>query len=312
MSITPSFKLLLSEKFGTRVLFDCPLKPYMAYEIGGPSDVLIFPSTEEELEWLAGEAKRTNTPLQIVGTGTNLLVHDEGIRGITLMLKNGMDSIEVVQSDAESVLVRCGGGVLKEKLLSWACQEGYSGLEFSSGVPGTIGGGIFMNAGTKYGSYGDILTDLKVFQFDSGITHLKIADLHFGYRTQDAFRNAVVICATFRLKRGNSEMISQEISRIISERKEKQPLDYPSCGSTFKNPPGYSAGRLIEKSGIKGLRIGGAEISERHANFILNKENATAADVMALIELIQRIVRERFEIELEPEVILIGGSSYEK
>lgn len=307
MSIDPSSKQELALNFGGRALFGEPLSSYVAYRIGGPADVLVFPRSEEELIWLGEFSKRRSLPIVVLGTGTNLLVHDDGIRGITVILRDGLDKIEIIEKGVNGVVVKAGGGVLKDTLLKWACEKEFSGLEFSSGVPGTIGGGIFMNAGTQYGSYGDILTELRLFKFGSGISVFKREELHFGYREQDAVKDAIVLSATFKLGIGHGPTIQAEINRIIAERAEKQPLDYPSCGSTFKNPPGKSAGRLIERSGIKGLRIGGAEISEKHANFILNKGNAKASDVLTLIDIATVIVRQKFGVLLEPEVISLGG-----
>ncbi|MBI1859601.1 MAG: UDP-N-acetylmuramate dehydrogenase [Deltaproteobacteria bacterium] len=297
----------ICSRFGDRVLFDEPLAPYVAYRIGGPADLLVFPRGEEELVWLSDFAQREKLPVTVVGTGTNLLVHDDGIRGVTVILKEGLNSIEEIGRDDRGVSVRVGGGVQKAVFLNWACERGYTGLEFSSGVPGTIGGGIFMNAGTKYGSYGDILGELRLFSFEKGVTTLRREELQFGYREQNAVRNAIVLSATFRLGFGESTVISAEINRIIAERAAKQPLDFPSCGSTFKNPPDLSAGRLIEKSGVKGLRIGDAEISEKHANFILNRGRAKASEVQCLIDVVGVIVEERFGVTLETEVIILGG-----
>ena len=269
MSIDHSFRVALSEKFADRVRFDEPMKSYMAYGIGGPADALVFPKSEEELSWIASQAGGRSQPVTVVGAGTNLLVRDEGIRGITIVLRDAFDSLEIVSQSPDEVWVRCGGGVSKQKLLDWACASGLSGLEFSSGVPGTLGGGIFMNAGRKYGSYGGVLLELGIFNFLEGAKQFNRNELSFGYRQQSAIKNAIVVWAVLRLTRRPSEQIKAEVERIVSERAQKQPLDFPSCGSTFKNTPGFSAGRLIEKAGLKGLRIGGAEISTKHANFIL-------------------------------------------
>ena len=299
---------LFKERLKDRVSFDAPLAPYLAYRVGGPADILVFPKDEDELLWIYETAKKKSIPLTIIGTGTNLLVVDEGIRGIVISLDQGFQEIlPISDPSSEKILVRCGGGVLKPSLLNWAIEKGFSGLEFSSGVPGTIGGGIYMNAGTKYGCYGDILREVRLFDFAHGFRQWKREDLHFAYR-ESQVRNSIVIWATFELQRGESESIRTEVNRIIQERAEKQPLDYPSCGSTFKNGPGYSSGRLIEKAGLKGLTVGGAEISTKHANFILNKGNATAKDILTLINIIKERVKEQFGISLECEVCVLGGN----
>lgn len=303
-NLTPAFK----NKFNDRVLFNAPLAPYVAYGVGGPADILAFPTTEEELQWIDSTAKAHNVPVTIIGTGTNLLVVDEGIRGITISLGRAFQQIEEIKTDGpDNIWVRCGGGVLKPVLLDWAVERGYTGLEFSSGVPGTIGGGIYMNAGTKYGCYGDILKEVRLFDFEKGFQELKRSELHFSYRESEV-RNSLVIWVTLELKKGDRGAIRNEVNRIIQERAEKQPLDFPSCGSTFKNGPDYSSGRLIEKAGLKGLKVGGAEISTKHANFILNKGNATAKDILTLIDIIKTKVKAQFGISMECEVCIIGDS----
>lgn len=304
MSIETSFK----NRFGENVLFHEPLKKHVAYRVGGPADILVFPKNEEDLIWIGQQAQGHSFPLTVIGRGTNLLVRDEGIRGITVSLEKAFKSIELLSEEPNGqILVRVGGGVGKPELLEWAIQRGFTGLEFSSGVPGTIGGGIFMNAGTKYGCYGDILKELRLFDFSSGAHTFSRQDFHFGYREQTAVKNQLVLWAIFELKCGDSALIRNEVNRIIQERAEKQPLDFPSCGSTFKNPEGYSAGRLIEKAGLKGRTVGGAQISDKHANFILNKGNATAQDILDLIQIAKDTVKSQFGVTLECEVIIVGS-----
>lgn len=298
-----------SEKFGERVKFDEPLAPYVAYRIGGPADILAFPKDESELVFLSDYSKKHSIPITIIGTGTNLLVRDEGIRGIVVSLKEAFREISwSPNATSDRPIVRCGGGVGKPELLEWSIENRLTGLEFSSGVPGTIGGGIFMNAGTKYGCYGDILREIRLFNFAQGPTQFTAQSELFGYRHQHVVtKDTLVVWTDFELKPGDPEAIRTEVNRIIAERAAKQPLDFPSCGSTFKNPEGHSAGRLIEKSGLKGLTVGGAQISEKHANFILNKNNATARDILTLIDIAKARVREQFGVELECEVIVLGG-----
>ncbi|MFM8268909.1 MAG: UDP-N-acetylmuramate dehydrogenase [Pseudomonadota bacterium] len=305
MSIETSFK----NRFGKNVLFKEPLRNHVAYRVGGPADILVFPRNEEDLLWLGEQSKSLALPLTVIGRGTNLLVRDGGIRGITVSLEHAFQQIELLSEEsAERILVRVGGGVTKPDFLEWAIQKGFSGLEFSSGVPGTIGGGIFMNAGTKYGCYGDILKELRLFEFAVGAQTFLSDEFHFGYREQTAVKDKLVVWATFELQQGDKNALRTEVNRIIQERAEKQPLDYPSCGSTFKNPAGFSAGRLIEKAGLKGLSVGGAQISEKHANFILNKGEAKAQDILDLIEIAKERVKTQFGVTLECEVIILGSS----
>ncbi|MBY0372124.1 UDP-N-acetylmuramate dehydrogenase [bacterium] len=305
--LTPQSRAALETAFQEHVRFNEPLAPYVAYGIGGPADVLVFPRNGEDLQMLAQICREYDLPVTIIGTGTNLLVLDAGIRGVVIALKHSFNQIEEISKDAEGMTVRCGAGVSKPELLEWAISRGYAGLEFSSGVPGTLGGGIFMNAGTKYGCYADILTRLELFDFEKGLRQLERKDLYFGYREQTAVGDSLVTSMDFRLKNGDAVALRTEVQRIIQERAEKQPLDFPSCGSTFKNPPtGMSAGRLIEHAGLKGSTSGGAEISLKHANFFLNKGGARASDILALIDLVKKTVFEKFQVQLECEVIILG------
>lgn len=301
----------ISERLGERALFDEPLSSYVAYRVGGPADALVFPKNESELDWIVSMSREHDFPMTVIGTGTNLLVRDEGIRGVTVSLLKAFQEIEPRGERSGEALVRVGGGVEKPRLLDWAVEHGLKGLEFSSGVPGTIGGGLFMNAGTKYGCYGDILREVRLYDFLSGPKQFRTDPSQFSYRSQDLVSRTTLVCwAEFGLDpSGKTQELRAEVDRIIAERAEKQPLDFPSCGSTFKNPPGYSAGRLIEKAGLKGRRVGNAEISLKHANFILNKGGAKAGDILELIRIIQEEVRAQFSVELEPEVIVLGGGS---
>ncbi len=296
-----------TQHFGERVLFNEPLAKYLAYQVGGPADILVFPKNLQDLEKITELSKKEKRPITVVGTGTNLLVLDGGIRGITVALHKSFQEIEKIHSDSKETWVKCGGGVQKPNFLNWAIQQGLGGLEFSAGVPGTIGGGIFMNAGTKYGCYGDILKEVQLYDFASGPALIRREEAHFGYREQSAVGKKLVVSATFALKPADPKAMQLEVDRIIQERAEKQPLEHPSCGSTFKNPPtGMSAGRLIEHSGLKGTSVGGAEISLKHANFILNKGSATAQDIYSLIQIVKDRVFQQFKIQLECEVIILG------
>lgn len=299
---------LFKNHFGPEVLFDEPLKNHLAYRVGGPADLLVFPRDEADLKWISTQAKAHELPVTVIGRGTNLLVKDGGIRGITVSLEKAFKEIELLpEEESGSVKVRVGSGVGKPELLQWAIEQSLTGLEFSSGVPGTIGGGIYMNAGTKYGCYGDILKELRLFRFSGDAKTYSRDQFHFGYREQTAVKDSIVVWAVFELKPGDKKTIQNEVNRIIEERKEKQPLHFPSCGSTFKNPEGFSAGRLIEKAGLKGLRVGGAQVSEKHANFILNTGDAKASDILELIETIKKRVNEEFQVTLECEVIILGN-----
>ncbi|MBI4403508.1 MAG: UDP-N-acetylmuramate dehydrogenase [Deltaproteobacteria bacterium] len=299
---------VLHNQFSDRVQFDEPLAPYVAYRVGGPADFLVFPHTEKEIAWLCDFSRSHQLGLTVIGEGSNLLISDEGIAGLTLILQGSFQKITTIEHPNNGpVIIQCGGSVSKSKLLDWAALNGFAGLEFSAGIPGTVGGGIFMNAGTKYGTYSDVLHSVRIFNFDRGPSEYLKEECQFSYRGQSIVKNGIVIWAKFSLQHGNSEQIRGEIKRVLDERAAKQPLDFPSCGSTFKNPPGFSAGRLIEKAGLKGLQVGGAQVSEKHANFILNKGNATAKDIVTLIAMVREKVQRDCGILLECEVILFGG-----
>lgn len=305
--VTGVAKARFAAHFGDYVRFDEPLGPYLAYGIGGPADILVFPRCTSDLLHLSALCADFDLPVTIVGTGTNLLVADEGLRGVVVSLLHAFQQTEVLRSESGSLLVKTGAGVKKADLLEWAIGQGFAGLEFSAGVPGTLGGGVFMNAGTKYGCYADILERLELFDFKTGLRTVERKDLYFGYR-ETGVGDSIVVSLELRLKKGDSAALRTEVDRIIQERAEKQPLDYPSCGSTFKNPPsGLSAGRLIERAGLKGTRVGGAEVSLKHANFILNKGGAKARDILALIDIIKKQVFSQFQVQLECEVIILGA-----
>jgi UDP-N-acetylmuramate dehydrogenase len=306
--VTGVAKARFAAHFGDFVRFNEPLAPYLAYGIGGPADILVFPRCPNDLQTLSDLCSQLDLPVTVVGTGTNLLVADEGLRGVVVSLLHAFQQTEVLRSDEDgSVLVKTGAGVKKPDFLEWAIKEGFAGLEFSAGVPGTLGGGVFMNAGTKYGCYADILERLELFDFKAGLRQIERKDLYFGYR-ETGVGDSLVVSLELRLTKGNSASLRSEVDRIILERADKQPLDYPSCGSTFKNPPsGLSAGRLIERAGLKGTRVGGAEVSLKHANFILNKGGAKARDILALIDIIKGQVLSQFQVQLECEVIILGA-----
>ncbi len=304
--VTGVARACFAAHFGDFVRFDEALAPYLAYGIGGPADILVFPRCASDLQHLSALCAEFDLPVTVVGTGTNLLVLDEGLRGVVVSLLHAFQETEVIRWQGD-VVVKAGAGVKKSALLEWVIGEGLAGLEFSAGVPGTLGGGVFMNAGTKYGCYADILERLELFDFKSGLRQVERKDLYFGYR-ETGVGDSLVVSLELRLKKGDSTALRKEVDRIIQERAEKQPLDYPSCGSTFKNPPsGPSAGRLIERAGLKGTRVGGAEVSLKHANFILNKGGAKARDILALIDIIKKQVLIHLLVHLVCVVIIIGA-----
>jgi UDP-N-acetylmuramate dehydrogenase len=233
-----------------------------------------------------------------------MIINDHGFKGVILRLGKGFSKVHL-NDDLE---LTAGAGLLKKKALSLCAANNLAGLTGLTGVPGQIGGGLAMNAGTKYGTIADSLVIIK---YADSLGKIKIIDqnrISSNYRSSLIPANSIALEAVFRLKRatGPKDYVKQKIDSILAERKSKQPLRFPSCGSTFKNPPGHSAGRLIEACGLKGLKSGNAEISEKHANFILNLGNASSADILFLIEKAQKRVKEKFDISLEREVIILG------
>jgi UDP-N-acetylmuramate dehydrogenase len=279
---------------------DAPLARRTWWRVGGPADALVTVSTAGQLAAVQRLARDHGCPLMVLGNGSNVLIADSGVRGIVLRLVD-----ELSQSTAEDDLLKVGGGLRLPVLLARAEKQGWPGLEALAGIPGTVGGAIRMNAGTSLGEIGDLLESVEVVLPDGSIQTLSPADLHLGYRTCVLPPGAIVSSATLRL-RGDAAASNELIRTFLERRKATQPLDMPSCGSTFRNPPGDAAGRLIEASGLKGLRIGGAVVSEKHANFLLNTGEATAEDLRALVERVRQLVAERQGVRLHPEVLLAG------
>lgn len=304
MSIPNYFNNFLKKIFENRVYFNKSLKNFSGFKTGGNADILIFPKKVEELEKLSRFCKNENFPITIIGSGTNVLIPDEGIRGITLI--SAFDEIEIVKKNNSLFLIRVGSGTAKKTLLNWCIEKGASGLEFSAGIPGSIGGGIYMNAGIHSKSFANVIEEITLYDFYKGIISIPKDKASFGYRSQNFIKNAFIISSIIRLIPENPKKIKKEVNLLIEERERKHPLDYPSCGSTFKNPKNFPAALLIEKANLKGKTIGGAQVSKKHANFIINTGSATSDDIKKLIELIQNIIKEQFGIFLETEIIILN------
>ncbi|MEO5667245.1 MAG: UDP-N-acetylmuramate dehydrogenase [Bdellovibrionota bacterium] len=294
--------------------FDVPLGPFAAYTVGGSADILFSPQGEDELIEGLDWAYSNVLPTFVLGSGTNLLIRDGGVRGLVVYLGPQTRSwhLRVIERDADSLLVRVPGAFSKAELLEWSLENGCEGLEFSAGIPGTMGGAVFMNAGTRWGSYANVIESVRIWVPGEGPVEKNVADMGFRYRGHGDGALAhwsVVLTADLRLKISKDPEASRSlVDRILSYRGSRQALERPSCGSVFKNPENSTrgAGRLIESAALKGTRRGGAQLSTKHANFLLNRGNATAADIEELILFTQRRVKEEFGIQLEPEVIVVG------
>ncbi|MBR6902312.1 MAG: UDP-N-acetylmuramate dehydrogenase [Clostridia bacterium] len=289
------------KKNGIDILFNEPMSRHTTFRIGGNADVFINIETEEELILCLCAAKQENIPYFICGKGSDLLVSDSGIEGAVFCL-SGMKGIEI---SGNRVCVKAGQSM--QTLCLELQKSGLSGLEFAYGIPGTVGGAVYMNAGAYGGEIADRIVSARYLDKSGTVKEIKKEDMGLGYRNSVFQTNGgVILSAVFELQYGDSAEILNKMNEYLKRRKDKQPIELPSAGSVFKRPEGNFAGTLIEKSGLKGEKVGGAKVSEKHAGFIVNTGEATSADVKALIEKIQKKVFSDSGINLQPEVIFVG------
>ncbi|HEY8492620.1 MAG TPA: UDP-N-acetylmuramate dehydrogenase [Myxococcota bacterium] len=293
----------LEELLGPRVAFDAPLARHTSLGVGGSAEALAAPESADELAALVALAAEHELPLHVLGGGFNTVVLDGGIEGVTVRTHR----LRGLSVEPDGVTVRAEAGVSHAQITRLCAQRGLSGLAFGAGVPGTVGGWIAMNAGVPDAEAGDVVASVETAGPGAARRTRTRAELDFAYRAARGLApGEVVLAARFALRPADPAEVRAAIERHLAHRRATQPLDQPSFGSVFKNPPGERAGRLIELAGLKGLRIGGAQISSVHANFIVNLGGARAADVLALMERAQEAVRERTGIVLEPEVRIVG------
>lgn len=284
-----------------QILENEPMSRHTTFKVGGPADVLFLPESEEQLIQAIAIAKDAGIPCIVIGNGSNLVVRDGGIRGLVIALGEGMAAI-VRSGDT----ITAWAGASLARVSAFAQASGLAGLEFASGIPGTLGGGCAMNAGAYGGQLSDVLIDARML-LDDVVKTLTVEDMQMGYRSSLPLREGgIVISARFALTPDNPESIAERMRELNARRREKQPLNRPSAGSTFKRPEGHFAGALIEQSGLKGYRVGGAQVSEKHAGFIVNAGGATAKDILTLIGIVQDEVLARFGVHLETEVRILG------
>ena len=286
-----------------QVLEHEPMVRHTTMRVGGPAEILFSPASEGELLFAVREAKRAGAPFRIIGNGSNLLVLDGGLPGLTIRLGEAFSKISV-----DGNQIRAQAGALLSRVAAAARDASLTGLEFASGIPGSAGGGMAMNAGAYGGQLSDVFEGCRALDPETGIiSALGPAEMALGYRESAALsRGLIVTEAAFRLTAGDRSAIQAKMDDLSARRREKQPLNLPSAGSTFKRPEGYFAGALIEQAGLKGLRVGGACVSEKHAGFVVNDRNATARDVLDLIRLVQARVLEHSGVRLETEVRILG------
>jgi len=299
-----AFRKQLRETVAGRVLFDEPMSLHTSMRAGGKADVLVFPAGCGELLRIVNFLTRSGVPFCPVGNGTNLIVRDGGYRGVIVCLQDLRDSA-LSGSGPARTLTALAGTSLRD-LVSLSVREGLSGLEFCAGIPGSIGGALRMNAGAFGREMKDIVLSLQLINGSGEIKKIPRSDLRFSYRNLDLPPGALIVSGELALEAAASEAVSGRVREIIGLRGSRHPVNYPNSGSIFKNPPGTPAGRLIERCGLKGSRIGDAAVSELHGNFIINLENATVRDIMALIEKIKKDVLAQTGIALETEVKIIG------
>lgn len=278
-----------------------PLSRYTYTKTGGPADYLAFPTTRQELKDLLLRARKQKMPVTTLGNSSNLIIKDGGIRGLVIMLPE-FNKIEVKK---QQITAEAGAAIIA--VTKAASKASLTGLEFAAGIPGSVGGAIFMNAGAYGGEIANVVNSIDEILPDGREVQISGSDLHFGYRHSIVQENhGIVVAATFNLEVGQQPQIQDKMDELNALRRSKQPLEYPSCGSVFKRPQGHFTGPLIIKAGLQGKSIGGAQVSNKHAGFIINTGNATATDYLQLIQLIQKTVKEKFAVQLETEVRIIG------
>jgi UDP-N-acetylmuramate dehydrogenase len=293
----------LAKKIGCEVNYDVPMSKYTTFRTGGNAKVMITPNSDDSLAKVIKCCKECEIEPLIIGNGSNMLISDNGLDTVVINMCRENAGIRYL-GDGK---IECDAGVTMSKLCNFALENKLSGLEFAFGIPGSAGGAAYMNAGAYGGEMKDVLIKCSHIDHDGNFGELNCNELELGYRTSAYEKNGFIITTlTVQLKNGNPDEIKSKMQELLQKRKDKQPLEYPSAGSTFKRPTGYFAGQLIEECGLKGKSIGGAQISEKHAGFVINKGNATSTDILNLIDYVRETVLKEKGVMLEPEVRLIG------
>ena len=294
---------VFAKKFGAEVIENAPMKKYTSFKCGGNARVLVIPESVDSLQKIVEFCYSKDVHPFVIGNGSNLLVSDNGIDNVVIKIGSKISNIYLIDDDT----ICCEAGASLKSLCMFALENSLSGLEFAYGIPGTLGGAIYMNAGAYGGEMKDVLVSAKHIDCNGKIGELSQDDLHLRYRGSAYTDNGyTIISATMKLKKADKTEIKAAMGDKLQRRKDKQPLEYPSAGSTFKRPEGYFAGALIEDCGLKGYSVGGAQVSEKHAGFVINKDNATTTDVLNLVKDVQRIVYNKHGVKLETEVKIIG------
>ena len=285
-----------------KVLFEEPMSSHTTFRIGGPAEVFLMPESYEQIRSALALCREEGLPYFVLGNGSNLLVSDSGYRGVIIQMDRNMGDIELKGTE-----IRACAGALLSSVAAAARKASLTGFEFAGGIPGTLGGAVVMNAGAYGGEMKDVLREVTVMTKEGDIRVIPSDRLELGYRTSIIKKAGyLVLEAVISLEKGDPQAIQEKTKELASKRTEKQPLDYPSAGSTFKRPEGYFAGKLIMDSGLRGFHVGGAQVSEKHCGFVINTGGATAKDVKELMDHVIRTVKENYNITLEPEVKFLG------
>lgn len=294
---------LFAENTGAEVIENAPMSRYTSFKCGGNASILIIPDSVGGIKMIVDFCREKGIEPLVIGNGSNLLVTDKGIDGVVIKIGSKLAMIEL----SDETTISCQAGASMKSLCMFALEHSLSGLEFAYGIPGTLGGAVYMNAGAYGGEMKDVLHSCMHIGTDGEFGSLEKEELNLGYRHSAYTDNGyTILSATLKLKKADKSEIKEAMDDKLRRRKEKQPLEFPSAGSTFKRPEGYFAGTLIEQSGLKGYTVGGAQVSEKHAGFVINKGGATAADVITLIGDVQNKVYEKFGVKLQTEVKIIG------
>lgn len=301
MSIV-NFKELFENKNFGEVLLNEPMKNHTSFKIGGPADVVIIPKDENQIVEAITLLRENNINFFIMGNGTNLLVKDGGLRCAVIKINEGLNKVHIGDNK-----IYCEAGALLTSVSKGVARKNLTGMEFANGIPGTIGGAVTMNAGAYGGEMKDIISKVRAIDKDNNIKEYSNSEMNFRYRGSRVLdEDLIVLSVELELESGDPVKIKEVMKDLTYKRTSKQPLELPSGGSTFKRPVGYFAGKLIEDSGLRGLRHGGAQISEKHCGFVVNVENASCKNVLELIQIVQKTVRDNYDVELETEIKLIG------
>ena len=293
---------LFTDKNIGNVLFDEPMKNHTSFKIGGPADVMIIPSNEEELINAVKLCREHGVQFYIMGNGTNLLVRDGGMRGAVIKINEGLNKIQI-----EGNNIYCQAGAFLTGVSRAAMVDSLTGIEFANGIPGTIGGAVTMNAGAYGGEMKDVIKSVRVLDRSNEVIEYSNEEMNFRYRgSRVVDEELIVLSINISLEKGEYDNIKATVDDLTFKRTSKQPLELPSAGSTFKRPEGYFAGKLIDDSGLRGLKLGGAQVSEKHCGFIVNVDNATCNEVLQLIGVVQKTVKDNYGVSIDTEIKIIG------